>query len=616
MPQSAGDARSSCVPRVATSKTSPQEMDEAGWQCTLAVASSLVHPESQRFREFDGRLAGFENPGPSDMDDTELLDAQMAPDTYYPDPSADDLDDVEEIVPEYRNGWEMMSSDLSQPFSPDHFDFNLFAPLLNQLKLQNDSAEVLLNTFDKETCGILSIRDGPHENPWRTSILPLVHESEALYHALAAVTAFHCVTLRPGMKRVGVEHIRRSAQLLARDIGHMRPDIALTLTLVLAFAESWDVHVTTGIKHLQGAKQFLQQALPIAQQLGPDHPFSQRIGFLRNTWVYADVISRLTSLDADDSTDFDAAYDADTTIDTDASGNPRIEIDPLMGCAASLFPLIGRAANIVRRVRQSTHNSSPLVSEASGVQSALAHWSPPLCLLEPEDATCLAADAVRTAEAYRWATLLYLHQAVPELPSLPAHELARNALTQVALVPPHSHTSIVHIYPLLAAGCETLHPADREWVVGRWLAMARRMLIGNIDRCVEVVREVWTRRDEARGARGVACSASRNESPSWNLAELERWSLARDLARDLSARDNDTENGAVFWTGALASPPIPNCPQLPNGGSSPDTAARKSHHPEQLPHARTVRGNLHWIGVMEDWNWEGMSCRDPPPGTA
>jgi hypothetical protein len=525
----------------------------------------------------------------------------MPPDTYYPDPGADDLDDVEEIVPEYRNGWEMISSNHSQPFSPDHFDFNLFAPLLNQVKLQNDSAEVLLSTFDKETCGILSIRDGPHENPWRTSILPLIHESEALYHALAAVTAFHGVTLRPEMKRVGVDHIRRSARLLARDIQHMRPDIALTLTLVLAFAESWDVHVTTGIKHLQGAKQFLQQAVPIAQQLGPDHPFSQRISFLRNTWVYADVISRLTSLDADDSTDFDAAYDADTTVDTDASGNPRIEIDPLMGCAASLFPLIGRAANIVRRVRQTSCNSSPLVSEASGVQSALAHWSPPLCLLEPEDATCLAADAVRTAESYRWATLLYLHQAVPELPSPPAHELARNALTQVALVPPHSHTSIVQIYPLLAGGCEALHPADREWVVGRWLAMARRMLIGNIDRCVEVVREVWTRRDQARGARGIRCPASCNESPSWNLAELERWGLSHDLSRA-----DDAGTGAVFWTAALN-----NIPPVPSAGETPETDPRKAET-DQLPHARTVRGNLHWIGVMEEWNWEGMFLAMPP----
>jgi hypothetical protein len=22
----------------------------------------------------------------------------------------------------------------------------------------------------------------------------------------------------------------------------------------------------------------------------------------------------------------------------------------------------------------------------------------------------------------------------------------------------------------------------------------------------------------------------------------------------------------------------------------------------------TVRGKLHWLGVMEDWNWEGMSA--------
>lgn len=572
-------------------------MGEIESQRSLASASNLSFAESQDFGDLEEGLSDLDHLRATDLDAMERLNDPMPPNGYYPDPGGDDLDDVEDVVPEYRNRWAMMTNNLPQNLSSDHFELVHFAPLLNQLKLHDDNAEMLMSSFDQETCGILSIRDGPHENPWRTSILPLVHESEALYHALAAVTAFHASTLRPWMKRVGVDHIRRSAQLLARDIKHMRPDIALTLTLVLAFAESWDVHVTTGIKHLQGAKHFLQQALPIAQQLGPDHPFSERIRFLRNTWVYADVIARLTSLDADDSTDFDAAYDADIAVDTDISGNPRIQIDPLMGCAATLFPLIGRAANIVRRVRQTMHNAAPLVSEASEVQSALIQWSPPLCLIEPEDTTCLASDAVRTAEAYRWATLLYLHQAVPEMPSPPAHELARNALTHVALVPPHSHTTIVHIYPLLAAGCETLHPADREWVVGRWLAMARRMLIGNIDRCVEVVREVWTRRDEARGVRGVARPETRHESPSWNLAELERLGLARD----------DAEDGAFAWTG-----PLPPSPTIPEGRAAFPLRSRSLQEPltsnvdaERLPHARTVRGKLHWIGVMEEWNWEG-----------
>lgn len=590
----------------------PPKSEDFDYQSILASASSLDYADSQQHSEFEDRVSSLDTfPVPA-IDSPNYAEGQITLTGYYPDPAEDELDDVEEIVPQPHDEWEMVPTAFSSRFDLSQFDFNVLAPLLGQPKLPNDSAEMLLSSFDKQTCGILSIRDGLHENPWRTSILPLIHESEALYHALAAATAFHGATLSPSMKRTGVEHIRQSAQLLARDIQHMRPDIALTLTLVLAFAESWDVHVSTGIKHLQGAKQFLRRALPIAQRLGRGHPLSERILFLRNTWIYADVIARLTSLDADESTDFDAAYEVDAPYDTDASGNPRNEIDPLMGCAASLFPLIGRAANIVRHVRMSARNAMPLIAQARDIQAALFQWSPPLLLIEPEDATCAAQDAVHTAESYRWATLLYLHQAVPELPSLPADELARNTLSQLALVPSHSHTTIVQIYPLLAAGCEALHPEDREWVVARWRAMKQRLLIGNIDRCVEVVREVWARRDEADEAVGSPIQRNEKSTPSWDLDTLERIGLSRD-----------TETGAfpeteprVFWTGGsvsqVAGPatgvPIDTTvfPFRPRPPAAPASPYRSVPSPpaDRLDPSRTVRGKQHWIGVMEDWNWE------------
>jgi hypothetical protein len=85
--------------------------------------------------------------------------------------------------------------------------------IYQQPEVQAGSPEILMLQFDKQTCGILSVKDGPTENPWRTLIWPLT---------------------------TGIEK--------------MRTDTALATTLVLAFSESWDQHISTGIEHLRGAR--------------------------------------------------------------------------------------------------------------------------------------------------------------------------------------------------------------------------------------------------------------------------------------------------------------------------------------------------------------------------
>ncbi|KAL8813236.1 MAG: hypothetical protein Q9223_001739 [Gallowayella weberi] len=483
-------------------------------------------------------------------------------------------DQIEEIIrpSDFGNDspihWPLPPSPQSSSSSAESsFDFNTIYSLP---RMSSRSPEMLLLRFDQQTCGILSVKDGPTENPWRNIIWPLAQDSPALYHALVSMTAFHTSKNKSKMRFEGLVHMKQSFKYLGEGIrdGSIRVDAALATTLALAFSESWDRHISTGIQHLRGAKAMVNHALADSAKNFLTQGELKRLRFLCSTWVYMDVIARLTSVDEDDSNDFEYALYASI-----GPLEEQQQIDPLMGCAATLFPLIGRVANLVRRVRKIPKNTINIISQANDLKTAVEAWDAPGCFEAPEDHTSDIQHSLDTAEAYRWATLLYLHQAVPEIPSIPAEELARKVIVYLLKVPMSSRAVIIQIYPLLAAGCEVTGNEDRAWVEDRWAGMMRRMLIGNIDRCWEVVKEVWDRRDadeseQARLAlRMVPSPRSKRQSPHGP-------SVRERLPR--------------------------NFPAIPPHGLK----RRSSEIIEDLDEERTVRGRLHWVGVMKDWNWE------------
>lgn len=543
----------------------------------------------------------------------ELLDAELPPDANYTpvtdvfgfdqpnqapnlsgtvDPSllAQDEDDVEEIV---RSAFPHAEPEQWAVQVPEFYSSGLaaniidpgpsFFSILREPPMLSDSPEMLTLRFDRETCGILSVKDGPTENPWRTMVWPLARDNSALYHAIASMTSFHISTEQPRLRLQGIEHMRASIKALASGIPDMKYDTAIAATLALAFAESWDTHTSTGINHIKGAKILVNQALNWHKH----HPFSEErlanIRFLCNAWVYMDVIARLTSVDVDESNDFDVVY---TTFSS--SFDEGNYIDPLMGAASSLFPIIGRVANLVRRVRRSSSNSPAMISHAMELKRLLEDWVAPKIVEIPEDPTSKLQDSFQTAEAYRWATLLYLHQAVPELPSDSSAELSKRVMVYLATVPLSSRTVIVHIYPLLAAGCEAVDEEDRQWVCGRWISMSARMKIGIIDRCFDVTKEVWGRRDAYEMA-----SRPRQQPLRRGLSFDDQLAESRGFDPDLSELFGERQRRSTFHM---------------LKGSSTNRPRRNSRDPStgKIDQEFTVRGRLHWLGVMKDWNWEGQ----------
>lgn len=512
-------------------------------------------------------------------------------------------DDVEEIIRQLdpAEAWVMRlpspsPSPSSSSSSTDGSRFDLVGSMHRQPKLLPGSPEMLMLRFDRQTCGILSVKDGPTENPWRTMVFPLARESPALYHAISSMTAFHTSKERPWMRMEGIGHMRKSLKHLASGIQSMRIDTALATTLALAFSDSWDQHISTGTEYLRGAKTLVNKALTEHRQKAFKTEDLERLKFLCNTWVYMDVIARLTSVDDDDSNCFD------TVITPCGPFALNHEVDPLLGCASTLFPLIGRVANLIRKVRASSSNSFTIISQANELKVAVENWVPPAFFEAPEDPTSEIQHSLQTAESYRWATLLYLHQAVPEIPSKSAAELAKRVLIFLATVPLNSRAIIIQIYPLLAAGCEAAGDEDRTWVKDRWTVMMQRMLIGNVDRCWEVVKEVWDRRDAdeiEKWRERDRRAASRNQA----VYHLPTESTKRKLELEGDSAHWDWSEGyrvtkrRAMLSGAYSNS-SPTIKAEPVRKESVDIA-------ENIDFERTVRGRLHWIGVMQDWKWEG-----------
>ncbi|KAF2499298.1 hypothetical protein BU16DRAFT_570425 [Lophium mytilinum] len=518
---------------------------------------------------------------------------------YNPQGESMDEDDVEEIPrnhdfnadPELWITGQLSPTGSSSSSSSSNSNSGM---LLFEPTFPPNSPEQIVLRYDRNTCGILSVKDGPTENPWRTLIWPLARETPALYHAIASMTSFHHSENNKPMRVQGLEHMRTSIQELSKGIQNMRFDAAIATTLVLAFAESWDTHISSGIDHIKGAKILVNQALVRHRQAPLTGDELTRLKFLCKTWIYMDVIARLTSVDEDESNDVELV----ASLISESAQDPHL--DPLMGSAGGLFPLVGRVANLVRRVRKTDSNGPSIIAQAIELKAQLDNWTAPDGIVDPEDPTTSIADSRRTAEAYRYATLLYLHQAVPEIPSLFSATLAKKALSELTLVDTNSRAVIVQIYPLTAAACEVEDEDDRMWIRDRWKAMGGRMKLGIIDRCSEVVTEVWKRRDahvaeKARAARRKS-SLSSPASPSLKRGCPSEGGVIDD---QFNWTELSGKRRAVGGIGAFDTP-RPVAVKVERG----DAKSRTGLDTEMLETEYTVRGKLHWLGVMQDWNWE------------
>lgn len=379
--------------------------------------------------------------------------------------------------------------------------FNRQELMAFNLTMSNDIGSVF-RLFNQFTSGIVSIKNGPTENPWRTLIWPLCESHGSLFHAVGAMTKFHMSRFDEGLRIEAMDHMKKCFRLLAQGLSEdsIPLEIALASTLTLAWAEAWDRSIFTGVAHLRGASTILKQLSAIYRK--SNRKLTPFLEFLFNNYLYLDVCIRLSIDTGDNDILKEFTCEKENSSSDPSPGMSlfnRDSIDPLLGCAQSLFPLVGEVGSLATQVQKHKDVSLEALAKACDLYNKLGKWYPSITnQVHFEDPDCDWHSCLATAEAYRYAALLYLHQAVPEMPSKwTSEELAQKIMSYIASIPVTSRTCVVHIFPLLIAGCEVTSPEDRSWIIDRWSVLSRFMWVSNIDRTIEIVREVWRRRDDS-----------------------------------------------------------------------------------------------------------------------
>ena len=338
-------------------------------------------------------------------------------------------DDVEEIIREPQILDAKMWMPLGQHISPS----STAPPTLvkdtpvdrinRQPEIRDESLGMFTLRFDKQTCGTLSVQDGPTEYLCTTLVWPLERDLETMKRDLEtlerdfeslshAVTPFDNLQEKPTLRVTESEQLRRSITSLATDCENMKTAIALARTLVLAFSKSWYQYISAEIEHLRAATLLINRALISYKESIKGDAFP-RFRFMCNTWLYIEIISQLILADDDDSTGFENDLASIITL-----FSTRIaEINPLMACTSTLFPIIGRVAILYRKVRKAESNSISIISQATELKKAIFQWALPPFIEQFEYPSSKISQALQTAEAYRYTALLYLYQAVPEIAS-------------------------------------------------------------------------------------------------------------------------------------------------------------------------------------------------------
>ncbi|PMD53284.1 uncharacterized protein K444DRAFT_172372 [Hyaloscypha bicolor E] len=413
------------------------------------------------------------------------------------------------------------SSDSSTPFHMfglrqgglNHYGDVFPGALPGTIQDRPDSPEVLFSRFREQICPMLSITSGEN-NMWQTLILPRMRSSESLPHAISAITALHVSTLIADVQlhNHGAASIIHSLRILSNELSRPGFEIsALATVLLLASWARWNDSFREGKTHLKGAFAIVLKIV--------------------STLFYMDALSDLVQ-------------------STISEENPRtclkfrgfmrpfppnwethpcsVLLDPWISYSLTFVELIYAAADLCYEVRMATVTTSDIITKAEALKRKVGRYSHDTSYLSTTTVHLSALDkqyVVHTAEAYRYAILLFLHQVMPDIFGMASSQcLARTTVKHLSRSPPSCSVTFTQIYPLFVAGCEANNKEERDWAKERWVAMLAHMRVTNVSKCWEITQEVWKRRDAYRQQRmqGVADTVD-NKDPEFSVKGRLHW---------------------------------------------------------------------------------------------
>lgn len=276
------------------------------------------------------------------------------------------------------------------------------------------------------------------------------------------------------------------------------------MPFISVLTKVWDDPRLDGRTHVLAASKIFDGHLRRLHEKNKQaSPFMR---FLYNTWLYLDVLSSLSSGDDPCSLGFlnstPTSSPATSPFSDRSSGGSfslQNQIDSLLGCAGDLFPLIAQASRVSNHLRETVIHDSHLqyIADGIAVRQDLMDWQPPdiNVLHASRDEHCALTDVLRTAEVYRQTALLHLYRAFsPFGKDIP--KLADDILDLLLLIPKESGSLCIHIWPLMAAGCEQSDEKKRQLVRNRFEEVRQKLKVANVEQAIELLQEVWNKKDQ------------------------------------------------------------------------------------------------------------------------
>lgn len=193
------------------------------------------------------------------------------------------------------------------------------------------------------------------------------------------------------------------------------------------------------------------------------------------------------------------------SIGISADGSAQ-HVDEFVGFSLELVPILSRISRMARIQQRKTTLASTMGPDyieladdlASLLSDNVQHTEQQLISLLSRVTslstldTSLAEGAKYCHRLFVYAALLHLYRRVQELPKdHPKPEYATSKIIEtIGLLRPDAPASILILWPLFSAGCETDDPVRRQIILNRMIDL-RRYGMGNVDQAIKAMKDYW-----------------------------------------------------------------------------------------------------------------------------
>lgn len=399
--------------------------------------------------------------------------------------------------------------------------------------LFRDNNAQLFNHYLKHVAKVTVVTD-TDKNPFKTIIMPMSFESPLIMSNILAIAAANISNTHPEYGMIAYSHLSDAYAELKDRLSN--PETALSeITLAGVLGQvSYQLHhgdVSNWRVHLTAARGIVN-ALG-----GPKAVLANKPGykFYIQHLAWLDTLAATTS-----STKQIGKSDYwEALLSSISERKGSYSMKDLMGCPEELLEII---AEMTRRFDDDLFSSEvdldgdltakivEIVDETDPeklqreqqVRNLLgAEYNAKLDALEPKSLPTDAASAL--SEVFRLAAKIYLTYRILHSTcwSSTIQDLLKTALGYLDMIPSKAQEEMALPWPLFIMGSVCVYAKEQKVIRTRYSGMTRYMGFGNIQRCVELLEEVWQGWHDAE----VRSCPNRIAGQPWDERELgrKRW---------------------------------------------------------------------------------------------